>query len=118
MIKQMLTIAMAILFSLTVQAKGSSYVNEGDASTPYNADMIFKIQNISITYRADGYMMVCLDKKKRTVEWCYDVNNIPAKDQLTLEEFWKWYFPSAPTLRVVAMDYRMYGSTYIFWLKR
>lgn len=113
MIKQMLAIVMAILFSLTAQAKGSSYGDGGDTSAPYSADMIFKIGDSSIMYRQDGYMLVCLDRSKSTVKSCSNSN-----DRITLEEFWKWYFPSAPTLRVVAMDYRTYYSTYIFWLKR
>lgn len=116
MYNRMLAIVVAILFSLThlaTQAKGSSYGDGGDTSAPYSADLIFKIDNDSIMYRHDGYMLVCLDKSKRTVKSCSG-----SSDRLTLEEFWKWYFPSAPTLRVVAMDYRTYYSIYIFWLKR
>jgi hypothetical protein len=111
MLKQMFAVVMAILFSLTAHAKGSSYGDSGDTGTPHNADLIFKIDSRFIMYRLDGYMLVCLDKNKKTLTSCSDSN-----DRLTLEEFWKWYFPLATTLRVVAMEYRTYQ--YIFWLKR
>lgn len=113
MLKQISIIVIATLFSLTTQAKGSSYGDGGDTSASYNADLIFKIGDSSIMYREDAYMLVCLDKSKRILKSCS-----LSVDRLTLEEFWKWYFPSASTLRVVAMDYRTYLGIYIFWLKR
>jgi hypothetical protein len=112
MLKQIFATTMVILFSLTAQAKG---VTDDDMSAPKSADIVFMIESNSVMYRQDGYMLVCLDKKKVKILSChYD------EARLTLEEFWKWYFPSAPTLRVVAMDYRVNyaASVYVFWLKR
>ncbi len=93
---------------------GSSSQNDGgDRGAAYAADLIFTVHATSIAYRADGHMMVCIDKRDKVVASCRSAN-----DQLTLDEFWRWCFSQAPNLRVVAMDYRTYHSTYIFWLKR
>lgn len=110
-----LTIAVgASILTTSASAGGSTNNDGGDRSSPYSADLIYKISDSSVMHRADGYLLVCVDKKKGRVQSCGD-----STDKLTLDEFWKWYFPSAPsTLRVVAMDYRTYYSTYIFWLKR
>ncbi len=108
-------VAMAALALATSASAGGSTNNDGgDRSSPYSADLIFKISDSNVMHRTDGYMLVCVDKKKKRMESCGD-----SSGKLTLEEFWKWYFPDAPsTLHVVAMDYRTYYSTYIFWLKR
>src|SRR3989338_697710 len=110
-----LTIAVGASILTTSVSAGSSTNNDaGDSSSPYSADLIFKINDAHVTYRTDGHMLVCINKKKKGTESCDD-----SSGKLTLEEFWKLYFPDAPsTLRVVAMDYRTYYSTYIFWLKR
>lgn len=94
-------------------AGGSSQNDGGDRGAAYAADLIFTISAGSIAYQADGHMLVCIDKKGNSIVQCRS-----AKEQMTLDEFWRWYFPQAPKLRVVAMDYRTYYSTYIFWLKR
>lgn len=106
-------IALLAIFSTVAYAGGSSNNDGGGQSSPYAADLIFKINDSSIFYREDAYMLVCVDKKKRVIDSCRDTD-----DHMTLDAFWKWYFPTAPTIHVVSMDYRTYYSTYIFWLKR
>jgi hypothetical protein len=94
-------------------ARAASYGDGGQVSSPLNADLIIKVPDSSIRYRADGHMLVCIDKADNSM--C-DCNH--TKDALTLYEFLRWYFPGAPKMKIIAMDYRTYYSTYIFWLKR
>ncbi len=103
----------ALIFTLPANAGGSSNNDGGIRVSPHVADLIFTLSLGSVAYRADGHMMVCINKKDSVTALCRNT-----KDQVTLDEFWRWYFPQAPKLRVVAMDYRTYYSTYIFWLKR
>ncbi len=117
MIKLILAIAMALLLSLSAQAKGSSHVGSNDVGAPQSADLIFTINDSSIKYRADGYIMVCLNREKKRATTCEKVEG-RKDDAITLDEFWKWYFSSAPTIRVVAMNYSAYHGVHIFWLKR
>ena len=111
MLKNLLVIVVSMFFSVISQAKGPG--DGSDKSTPNDADMVFKIDGSSVMYRKDGYMLVCVDKSNGTIESCSRT-----KEYLSLDEFWKWYFPAASNLHVVGMDYRTYFSTYIFWLKR
>ncbi|OGZ06021.1 MAG: hypothetical protein A3C93_06355 [Candidatus Lloydbacteria bacterium RIFCSPHIGHO2_02_FULL_54_17] len=116
MLKKVLSLSvLAVVFACVgvANAGGSSNNDGGDRGAAYASDLIFTIHTGSIAYRADGHMMVCIDKRDNVVTQCRS-----AKDQVTLDDFWRWYFPQAPKLRVVAMDYRTYYSTYIFWLKR
>ncbi len=81
---------------------------------PTQADLMFVIDDKYIKYRVDGYMLVCHNGKQGNFFDTCD-NSSPTR---TLEEFWKTYFPQAPTMKMVGMSYSVYIGKYMFWLKR